>query len=101
MPAAGRWAHAFRLRRHHVLTNSMKLRLYVMMFMEFFTWGGWFVTMGSFLALNLHATGEQSGLAYSTQAWGAIIAPFIVDSSPTDTSMRSACSAPSTSSAAC
>ena len=56
----------------------MKLRLNVMMFMEFFTWGGWFVTMGSFLALNLHATGEQSGVAYSTQAWGAIIAPFIV-----------------------
>ena len=61
-----------------MLTNSMKLRLNVMMFMEFFTWGGWFVTMGSFLALNLHATGEQSGLAYSTQAWGAIIAPFVV-----------------------
>jgi nucleoside transporter len=56
----------------------MRTRLSVMMFMEFFTWGGWFVTMGSFLALNLHASGEQSGLAYSTQAWGAIIAPFIV-----------------------
>jgi nucleoside transporter len=57
--------------------NTLKLRLNAMMFLEFFTWGGWFVTMGSFLALNLHATGEQSGLAYSTQAWGAIIAPFI------------------------
>jgi len=56
----------------------MHLRLSVMMFLEFFTWGGWFVTMGSFLALSLHATGAQSGLAYSTQAWGAIIAPFIV-----------------------
>jgi nucleoside transporter len=56
----------------------MNLRLSAMMFMEFFTWGGWFVTMGSFLTWNLHATGAQSGLAYSTQAWGAIIAPFIV-----------------------
>ena len=56
----------------------MKLRLNAMMFMEFFTWGGWFVTMGSFLDQNLHATGAQSGVAYSTQAWGAIIAPFIV-----------------------
>ncbi len=55
----------------------MKLRLNAMMFLEFFTWGGWFVTMGTFLATNLHATGEQSGIAYSTQAWGAIIAPFI------------------------
>jgi nucleoside transporter len=61
-----------------VLKNTMKLRLNAMMFMEFFTWGGWFVTMGSFLPVNLHATGEQSALAYSTQAWGAIIAPFIV-----------------------
>jgi nucleoside transporter len=56
----------------------MKPRLNAMMFMEFFSWGGWFVTMGSFLPVNLHATGEQSALAYSTQAWGAIIAPFIV-----------------------
>jgi nucleoside transporter len=49
-----------------------------MMFLEFFIWGGWFVTMGSFLAANLHASGAQTGLAYGTQAWGAIIAPFIV-----------------------
>ncbi len=60
------------------MKNAMRTRLSVMMFMEFFTWGGWFVTMGSFLAINLRASGEQSGLAYSTQAWGAIIAPFIV-----------------------
>jgi nucleoside transporter len=49
-----------------------------MMFLEFFIWGGWFVTMGSYLGSNLHASGAQSALAYSTQSWGAIIAPFIV-----------------------
>ena len=49
-----------------------------MMFLQFFIWGGWFVTMGSYLAANLHASGAQSGLAYSTQSWGAIVAPFIV-----------------------
>jgi len=49
-----------------------------MMFLEFFIWGGWFVTMGSYLATNLHANGAQTGLAYSTQSWGAMIAPFIV-----------------------
>src|SRR5215470_10507836 len=49
-----------------------------MMFLQFFIWGGWFVTMGSYLAANLHASGAQTGLAYSTQSWGAIIAPFIV-----------------------
>jgi nucleoside transporter len=49
-----------------------------MMFLEFFIWGSWFVTMGSYLASNLHGSGAQSALAYSTQSWGAIIAPFIV-----------------------
>jgi len=49
-----------------------------MMFLEFFVWGGWFVTLGSYLASGLHASGAQTGLAYSTQSWGAIIAPFIV-----------------------
>jgi nucleoside transporter len=49
-----------------------------MMFLEFFIWGGWFVTLGSYLGTSLHASGAQTGLAYSTQSWGAIIAPFIV-----------------------
>lgn len=57
---------------------ATKARLCAMMFLEFFVWGGWFVTMGSYLAANLHASGAQTGLAYGTQAWGAIIAPFIV-----------------------
>jgi nucleoside transporter len=55
----------------------MKLRLGLMMFLEFFIWGGWFVTMGSYLGVTLAATGAQSALAYSTQSWGAIVAPFI------------------------
>ena len=60
------------------MSSTVRLRLCVMMFLQFFTWGGWFVTMGSYLAANLHASGAQTGLAYSTQSWGAIIAPFIV-----------------------
>lgn len=49
-----------------------------MMFLEFFIWGGWFVTLGTFLGDNLHATGGEIGTAFSTQSWGAIIAPFII-----------------------
>jgi nucleoside transporter len=59
------------------MNSVMKLRLCTMMFLEFFIWGGWFVTMGSYLAANLHASGTEIGLAYGTQAWGAIIAPFV------------------------
>lgn len=55
----------------------MKTRLSLMMFLEFFIWGGWFVTMGSYLGATLSASGAQIGLAYATQSWGAIIAPFI------------------------
>jgi nucleoside transporter len=53
-------------------------RLSFMMFLQFFIWGGWFVTLGTFLASNLSATGAQVGMAFSTQSWGAIIAPFII-----------------------
>jgi nucleoside transporter len=56
----------------------MRLRLSVLMFLEFFIWGGWFVTLGSYLAQTLTASGVQIGAAYATQSWGAIIAPFIV-----------------------
>lgn len=49
-----------------------------MMFLEFFIWGGWFVTLGTFLGNNLQASGGQTANVFSTQSWGAIIAPFII-----------------------
>lgn len=58
------------------LTNRIKLS--TMMFLEFFIWGAWFVTLGTFLGKNLSASGTQIGLAYLTQSIGAIIAPFII-----------------------
>lgn len=48
------------------------------MFLQFFIWGGWFVTLGTFLGNNLNATGGQIAMAFSTQSWGAIIAPFFI-----------------------
>ena len=60
------------------MNKTIYAKLSFMMFLEFFIWGGWFVTMGTFLGNNLSATGAESGMAYSTQSWGAIIAPFII-----------------------
>ena len=60
------------------MKTTIKAQLSIMMFLEFFIWGGWFVTMGTFLGKNLAASGVQIGQAYSTQSWGAIIAPFII-----------------------
>ena len=57
---------------------TIRVQLSVMMFLNFFIWGAWFVTLGTFLDKNLHASGAQSGNVFSTQSWGAIIAPFII-----------------------
>lgn len=59
-----------------ILTNRIKLS--VMMFLEFFIWGAWFVTLGTFLVKDLNASGTQISIAYLTQSIGAIIAPFII-----------------------
>lgn len=60
------------------MKSLTRFQLSVMMFLEFFIWGGWFVTLGTFLGQNLNATGAETGMAFSTQSWGAIIAPFII-----------------------
>ena len=58
---------------------NTRIQLSAMMFFNFFIWGIWFVTMGTFLTKgNIAASGTQTGLAYGTQCLGAIIAPFIV-----------------------
>lgn len=60
------------------MNKKSKFQLSFMMFLEFFIWGGWFVTLGTFLGNNLNSSGSEIAQAYSTQSWGAIIAPFII-----------------------
>ncbi|OUV49480.1 MAG: MFS transporter [Flavobacteriaceae bacterium TMED116] len=60
------------------MNSKIKLQLSSMMFLEFFIWGGWFVTMGTFLSQSFNASGFQLATAYETQSIGAIIAPFII-----------------------
>jgi nucleoside transporter len=60
------------------LSSSVRVRLSAMMFLEFFIWGAWFVTLGTYLLLGLKFTGTQTAQAYSTMPWGAIVAPFLV-----------------------
>lgn len=60
------------------MNRSIQIQLSFMMFLQFFIWGAWFVTLGTFLGSNMSATGGQIGQAFSTQSWGAIIAPFII-----------------------
>ncbi|MGE8292428.1 MAG: nucleoside permease [Sphingobacterium sp.] len=60
------------------MSSTIKFKLSFMMFLEFFIWGGWFVTLGTFLSKNLNATEFEKANVFSTQSLGAIIAPFIV-----------------------
>lgn len=60
------------------MKTPVRIQLSVMMFLEFFIWGGWFVSLSTFLTNNLQASGGQSADVFSTQSWGAIIAPFII-----------------------
>jgi nucleoside transporter len=57
---------------------QMRLRLSVMMFLEYFVWGAWYVTLGTWLGQALHFSGKEIGLVAGTTALGAMIAPFFV-----------------------
>src|SRR5437763_979640 len=54
------------------------LRLSVMMFLEFFVWGAWFVTLGTHLGEELRFSGSQIGYTYLMNNIAAIISPFFV-----------------------
>ncbi|SDM14828.1 nucleoside permease [Kriegella aquimaris] len=60
------------------MNTKVRTQLSVMMFLEFFIWGSWFVTMGTFLGNNIGASSGQTAMAFSTQSWGAILAPFVI-----------------------
>lgn len=60
------------------MNTTIRIKLSLMMFLEFFIWGAWFVTLGTFLGNNLKASGSETAAVFSTQSWGAIIAPFII-----------------------
>lgn len=60
------------------MSFKVSVQLSLLMFFQFFIWGAWFVTMGTFLSQEFNSSGSELSLAYETQSIGAIIAPFII-----------------------
>src|SRR5690606_27310567 len=57
---------------------SLRIRLSLLMFLEYFTWGAWYVTMGTYLFSAFQAGAVQVGSAYANLAIAAIISPFFI-----------------------
>ena len=60
------------------MKSVTRVRLSAMMFLNFFIWGAWYVTMGTYLKSIKGVTDVQVGIAYGTQSLAAIIAPFVI-----------------------
>ena len=53
-------------------------KLSLMMLLEYFVWGAWYVTLSTYMAKNLNASGGQIGSAYNALAIATMISPFFI-----------------------
>lgn len=57
---------------------SIKIRLIIMNFLQFFIWGSWLTTLGVYLGNSLGFTGSQTASVFATMGIAAIIMPALI-----------------------
>jgi nucleoside transporter len=60
------------------MQTALKTKLSFFMFLQYFIWGSWYVSMGTYLANVLKFSGQEIGAAYGAFAIGSMISPFFV-----------------------
>ncbi len=60
------------------MQTILKAKLSFFMFLQYFIWGSWYVSMGAYLANSLKFSGQEIGAAYGAFAIGSMISPFFV-----------------------
>jgi nucleoside transporter len=57
---------------------SIRVRLSLMMFLNYVIWGAWYVTIGTYLTATLKFSGTEAGAVFGTFALASMISPFFV-----------------------
>ncbi|HTF16424.1 MAG TPA: nucleoside permease [Chryseolinea sp.] len=57
---------------------SIKQRLIIMNFLEFFVWGSWLISLGGYMIITLKFTGSQVGSIYATMGVASLFMPSIM-----------------------
>src|SRR6266545_1142310 len=60
------------------MQTRLKVQLSAFMFLQYFIWGSWYVSMGAYMANTLKFGGQEIGAAYGAFAIGSMISPFFV-----------------------
>ena len=60
------------------MKSGVFVKLSVMMLLEYFIWGAWYVTLGTYMSAFLNSSSLEIGLAFAALAVATMVSPFFV-----------------------